>query len=84
MNLHIVSDYPAEATRASVIQLQNVSVLYRLPQERIATFKEYAIRFMQRRIRYKEFWALRNINLDIKKGEVFGVIGKNGAGKTAV
>ncbi len=67
-----------------IIELQNVSVRYRLPSERIGTFKEYAIRTLQRKIKILNFWALNDINLSINQGEVFGLIGNNGAGKSTM
>jgi len=67
-----------------MIQLENVSVDYRLPSERIGTFKEYAIRKLQRKIRINKFSALKGVNLQINKGEVFGLIGNNGAGKSTM
>ena len=67
-----------------VIRIENVSVRYRLPGERIHTFKEYVIRLIQKRIQFKDFQALKEVNLQIWKGEIFGIIGNNGAGKSTL
>jgi ABC-2 type transport system ATP-binding protein len=68
----------------SIIKLENVAVKYRVPEERFSSFKEYIVLLLQNRIKMKDFWALREINLDIQVGEVFGIIGRNGAGKTTL
>jgi len=67
-----------------VIALENVSVCYRIPKERIGTFKEYAIRRIQGKISHHVFWALQDINLQISAGEMVGLIGQNGAGKSTL
>jgi len=68
----------------SRIKFTNVSVNYRIPSERIGTFKEYMIKTIQGKIQHRTFNALQNINLEINHGEVFGLIGKNGAGKSTM
>lgn len=39
---------------------------------------------LNRKPRHEAFWALRNITFDVKRGDVVGVIGRNGSGKTTM
>ncbi|MFU8773909.1 MAG: ABC transporter ATP-binding protein, partial [Anaerolineales bacterium] len=67
-----------------VIKLENVSVRYRVPRERLSGIKEYTIKWLQRRVKYEEFWALQDVSLEVAQGGVFGVIGQNGSGKSTL
>lgn len=66
------------------IVLQDVSVCYRLPKERIRSFKEFIIKSFKGRIEYEEFWALKNITFQVPPGEMLGIVGRNGAGKSTL
>src|SRR5262249_60342766 len=57
---------------------------YRLPRERIPTFKEFAIRWLRRSVVYDDLLALSHVNLCVRPGESVGIVGRNGAGKTTL
>ncbi len=67
-----------------VIDLQNVSLCYRLAKQRNVSIKEYLIHFVKGALVYEELWALEDIDLRINSGEVLGIIGPNGAGKSTL
>ncbi len=87
MSLHTVSEREIQVLETEympVIRLESVSVRYRVPKERFGTFKEYLIRRLQGKVGHRDFWALKDVTLDIWEGEVFGVVGVNGAGKSTM
>jgi ABC-2 type transport system ATP-binding protein len=87
MSLPTVSERKSQFSTTDnsvVIDLDGVSVRYRVPEERFGTFKEYIIRRIQGKVNHRDFWALNDVNLKIMEGEVFGVVGRNGAGKSTM
>ena len=68
-----------------MIQIDSVTVRFRIPHERIPTFQEYAIRWLKRRgVQYADFNALNDVSFSVEHGETLGIIGPNGAGKSTL
>ena len=67
-----------------MIKAEEVSLCYRVCDDKISSIKEFLLARLQGKMHYKEFYALKNLNFEIQTGEVVGLIGNNGAGKSTL
>lgn len=67
-----------------MIKVNDVSIRYLMACDRVKSIKEYIVQRIKGNVKYEEFWALKNINFNVEKGEVIGIIGHNGAGKSTL
>ena len=68
----------------SIITVENVSMHFRMDKNHTTSLKEWVVSFLKGKQQYEEFHALENVTFDVKRGEIFGVIGRNGAGKSTL
>lgn len=68
----------------TIIEVKDVSMRFRMANDRINSIKEFAIAKLRGKLQYNEFEALKHVSFDVKRGEVVGLIGHNGAGKSTM
>lgn len=68
----------------NVIEVNGVSMQFRLYKEKVDSLKEYAIKLVKRKLEYDNFWALKDVSFQVRKGEAVGLVGRNGSGKSTM
>ncbi len=68
---------------SSIIRTKDVTKIFKIPHLRTYDLKSYIVHLAKTR-KYDSLYALRDINLEIEKGEFIGLIGRNGSGKSTL
>lgn len=72
------------AKQPIALKVDHVSMKFNLSAEKVDNIKEYMIKMIKKELMFQEFWALRDINFEVRKGDRLGIMGLNGAGKSTL
>ena len=66
------------------IEVNDVSMIFNIASEQLNNLKEYFIKIMRHELFFKEFRALNDVSFKVRRGEVVGLVGTNGSGKSTM
>lgn len=82
--LEIESELADDSSKKTMIKVDHVSMIFNMASEQLNSIKEYAIAALKRELRFKEFRALDDVSFEVEQGDVFGILGTNGSGKSTI
>ena len=66
----------------NAIELHDIVMKFHMANQKIDSFKEFIIKTVKHQINFADFTALDHISFNVAKGEVVGLVGLNGSGKS--
>lgn len=73
-----------EDSRPIMIDVDHVSMSFNMANEQLNSLKEYAVALAKGKLFFEEFKALDDVSFQVRKGDVFGIMGTNGSGKSTI
>lgn len=68
----------------NAVEVQNVQMQFNMSKEKVDSLKEFVIRKLKGELVYEKFLALDDVSFQIERGDVFGIVGLNGSGKSTM
>lgn len=68
----------------NAVTIAHVSMQFNLAKQRVDSLKEYVVRALKRQLLYDEFYALKDVSLEIPQGDSIAIVGRNGSGKSTL